>query len=178
MRIHTIASTLLYIIALAAASHPASSAPKYREISTTSFSVEIPNLWKMKPNDKDCYQFSSPDKIRPDDYTLEVCSLDKNLDDAAYESGIFDKDDKGNWITIAGPGSSKTAEIISYDDWDGIQAIIDCGIGEPTTGFHAAAGDCYWAVVSNERRSLIVDTQGLYRDFGTIRRIIKSLRIK
>jgi hypothetical protein len=33
-------------------------------------------------------------------------------------------------------------------------------------------------VASNERRSLIVNTQGLYRDFGVIRRIMKSLRIK
>jgi len=175
----TIASALLYILVLAFVSLPlASRAVEYKKVSTPSFSVEVPDSWKMKSIDNACYQFSAAGQPRPEDYALEICSVEKGLNDAAYDSGIFDKSDKDNWITIAGPGSSKTADVISQEGWHGIQAIIDCGIDDPTTGFHAAAGDCYWAVASNGRRSLIVDTQGLYRDFDIVSRIMKSLRLK
>jgi predicted chitinase len=82
-------------------------------------------------------------------------------------------------VADAGGGGCKTAEVVlNHDGWHGIQAKIDCGIEDPQTGFHAAAGDCYWAVTTNGKRSLIIDTQGLYRDFDTVSRVVESLRIK
>jgi hypothetical protein len=151
----------------------------FRIFSTPTFTAEVPDSWTMKLSEKTCYQFSAPGKTQSEDYSLEICAVEKGLDNAAYDSGIFDKDDKGNWITIAGQGGSKTAEVVlNHDGWQGIQAKIDCGIEDPQSGFHAAAGDCYWAVTSNGKRSLIIDTQGLYRDFDTVSRVVKSLRIK
>jgi len=147
------------------------------DLSMDVVSLKYPNSWRVSPGDGGCSHLSAPSKSSHDAFSLEVCPVQKDMEQAAYDSGIFDKNENGTWITIAGQGSSQIANHITNAKWAGIQAVIDCGI-EDETGFHAVGGDCFWAIISDGRHSLVIDTVGTYRDVRTINRIVNSIRFK
>jgi hypothetical protein len=68
------------------------------------------------------------------------------------------------------------AEHFSGSGWQGIHATVSCGISDPESGFHAAAGDCYWAVVSNGKHSIIADTEGVIGTDDATMRSVNSIR--
>ena len=147
------------------------------DLSTDVISLKYPNSWKVSPGDAGCSNLSSPSKPSHDEFSVEVCSFQKDLEQAAYDSGIFDKNTEGMWVTIASQGNSQIAKRIADATWGGIQAVINCGI-EDEAGFHAVGGDCFWAVISDGRHSLVIDTVGTYRDFRTLDQVVNSIRFK
>ncbi|SMG11615.1 hypothetical protein SAMN06265784_101497 [Paraburkholderia susongensis] len=95
------------------------------------------------------------------DYFIAFEIFDGTLEATAEDQAVFDRDEDGKWITNAGPGPNVKAESFSGPGWKGLRATIVCGINDPATGFHAVAGNCYWAVLSNGKRSAVADTQGI-----------------
>jgi len=55
---------------------------------------------------------------------------------------------------------SPPAESITGNGWQGIKTIITCGVPDKKTGFHAGGAGCLWAIISNDKRSIVADTQG------------------
>jgi hypothetical protein len=53
---------------------------------------------------------------------------------------------------------------------------ISCGVSDPETGFHAAGGDCFWAVMSNGKRAVVVDTEGLLGNDPATMRSVESFQ--
>lgn len=111
------------------------------------------------------------------DYLMGFVTLRGALEPVARESAGFteDPDKPGQWITTFGPGRS-TVERFDGPGWKGMQATIACGISDKETGFHAAAGDCYWAVLSNGVRAVVIDTEGLLGTDDDTMRSVHSLR--
>jgi hypothetical protein len=158
----------------------AASAVMAAPISAQLFHLNYPDSWTLAPREKgmndECYRLSSPDKTNLEEYTLEICVVAESLKDAITSTGIFIKNDAGKWIAAAGRGDPKAAAPFNRNDWQGIRAIVECGVNDKEGHYHAAAGRCLWVVISNGKTSLVFNTVGLTKHFDTIDQIINSTR--
>ena len=58
----------------------------------------------------------------------------------------------------------------------GLRAVITCGISDPETGFHAAGGECLYAVVSDGQRSVVISSSGFGNGLEAAEAAVASLR--
>lgn len=107
------------------------------------------------------------------DYLIAFEVFEGDLETVAAEKAVFEKRGEG-WIAPGRSGEHPAAPI-SGEGWRGLRAVVDCGISD-SRGFHAAAGECLWVVVSNGRRAVVADTQGLGGIDETLLRSIQTLR--
>lgn len=97
-------------------------------------------------------------KMNANDYIVAFKVVNGPLEKvAAAEAGFEYKN--GKWIATFGMGSND-AERFTGPGWNGMRATVPCGISDPDTRYHAAAGECFWAVLSNGARSVVVNTPG------------------
>ncbi|WP_193100063.1 lysozyme inhibitor LprI family protein [Burkholderia sp. Z1] len=94
-------------------------------------------------------------------YFIAFEIVDGALEPVAEKEAGFEKQDDGKWMTTYGRSAAQEVERFSGAGWRGMRATITCGISDPETGFHAAGGECYWAVLSNGTRSAVANTQGI-----------------
>lgn len=103
-----------------------------------------------------------------------------NLDDAIENSDIFEKKDDGTYSARIGRAAFDdeipSVDFISGKGWKGIETTVTCGISDEETGFHAAGGQCYWALISDGERFVIADTQGVIGTDGNTMDIFYSIR--
>jgi hypothetical protein len=111
-----------------------------------------------------------------DNYLIAFQVEDVTLEKAATDDAGFAKQD-GKWITQNGPGMPQDVQSFSGKSWKGLKAMIACGISD-TAGFHAGAGNCFWAVMSNGKRSVVVDTQGIVGTDADTMRSVNSLQFE
>jgi hypothetical protein len=131
------------------------------------------NISTQCHDSKNCLALLDPTTPSPSDYLIAFEIFDGNLDQIAVEKAIFTKNGQ-NW-TAQGRSGEYPAELIQGDGWQGIKAVVDCGVSDEN-GFHAAAGECLWAVLSNGKRSIVIDTQGLVGNDETSLRSIQSIK--
>jgi uncharacterized protein len=108
---------------------------------------------------------------------IEIKAVDGDLAKAAQDAAVFDLQD-GKWIANAGPGSPQEATTFSGKGWTGINATLTCGISDKETGFHAGGGDCFWAVLSNGKRSVIIDSDGTTSNDAMTAKTVASIRFE
>jgi hypothetical protein len=106
------------------------------------------------------------------DYALAYEIFTGTLERVATEKAVFRHGPEG-WVAD-GRTASHPAEVFAGEGWHGIRAVVDCGIID-ANGVHAA-GECLWAVLSDGRHAIVVDTQGTTPLTEEIRRIIASVR--
>ena len=99
-----------------------------------------------------------PDGI---DYIIHFELGNGGFEQAVKETGIFEETKKGEWVAAIGRFESPIAEKISGAGWSGLKAHVTCGISDKETGFHAAAGECLWILISDGTHYLLADTQGI-----------------
>jgi hypothetical protein len=90
--------------------------------------------------------------------TLEL--HDGALEDVARREAGFEPDATGRWMTTYGRFEPVPVQRFAGEGWTGMKAVVTCGVGDEN-GFHAAGGECLWAVVSDGRRAVVVSTDGL-----------------
>ncbi|MGS0893901.1 lysozyme inhibitor LprI family protein [Burkholderia stagnalis] len=95
------------------------------------------------------------------DYFIAFEIVDGALEPVAEKEAGFVRQDDGKWMTTNGPGVPQEVERFSGAGWRGMHATITCGISDPETGFHAAGGECYWAVLSDGKRAAVANTEGI-----------------
>ncbi|MGZ2746914.1 lysozyme inhibitor LprI family protein [Burkholderia stagnalis] len=95
------------------------------------------------------------------DYFIAFEIVDGALEPVAEKEAGFERQENGKWMSTYGRGTPQEVERFSGPGWRGMRATITCGISDPETGFHAAGGDCYWAVLSNGKRAAVANTQGI-----------------
>jgi uncharacterized protein len=66
------------------------------------------------------------------------------------------------------------ARTIEGDGWTGVRAVVGCGV---MSGGQSISSDCLWVAASDDRRTVIVDTQGLTAINDDIDRMVRSLRL-
>ena len=107
------------------------------------------------------------------DYLIAFEVFDGDLETVAVEKAVFEKKDDG-WIA-RGRSGEHTVVPLAGPGWQGLKSIVDCGISN-SNGFHAGAGECMWVVLSNGKRSVVVDTQGIVGIDEVSMRSIQSIR--
>ena len=107
------------------------------------------------------------------EYLIAFEVFDGDLEKIAAEKVVFEKH---NNVWIAKGRSGEHAVVpLAGRGWQGLTSTVDCGIAD-RKGFHAGAGECLWVVLSNGRRSVVVDTQGIVGNDAASMRSIESIR--
>jgi uncharacterized protein len=107
------------------------------------------------------------------EYLIAFEVFDGDLERIATEQAVFEKHNNG-WIA-KGRFAEHAVVPLAGHGWQGLKSTMDCGISD-RQGFHAGAGECLWVVLSNGRRSVVVDTQGIVGNNEASMRSIQSLR--
>jgi uncharacterized protein len=95
---------------------------------------------------------------RPDTLLVTLQAFDGALEEIASREAGFEARD-GGWFTTYGRFEPQPVELFQKDGLSGMQATIICGVSIGD-GFHAAAGECYYGVLSDGRRSVVATTDG------------------
>ncbi|WP_414440949.1 lysozyme inhibitor LprI family protein [Burkholderia sp. 22PA0106] len=110
------------------------------------------------------------------DYFVELNVVNGALEAVAQRDALFKQDDNGKWVTSAGPGTPADVERFAGRGWQGMRATQTCGVSDPESGFHAAGGECLWAVLSNGTQAVVADTQGIVGNDDDTARMLGSLQ--
>jgi hypothetical protein len=94
---------------------------------------------------------------------------------AAAEAG-FERDAEGRLMTTYGRFESVPVEAFAVNGKSGLRAVVTCGISDPETGFHAAAGECLWAVVSDGAQSVVISSSGFGNGLEAAEAAVRSVR--
>lgn len=107
------------------------------------------------------------------DYIMHIEIGTGDLTQAIINTAIFTETKAGEWKASIGRFDNPPAEKIAAHNWTGLKTIISCGIADKETGFHAAAGTCLWALISDGKHYLLADTQGIIGlDDNTLRTLL------
>jgi hypothetical protein len=101
--------------------------------------------------------------------------FDGPLDIVAVEQAVFQKEGD-NW-SANGRSAKHPVEALTGPGWRGLKSVVDCGVSDGE-GFHAGAGECLWVVISNGKRSVVVDTEGIGGLDPDTMRSIRSVRFR
>lgn len=107
------------------------------------------------------------------EYLIAFEVFDGDLEKIAAEQAVFEKHNSG-WIAKGRSGEHAVAPLAGRG-WQGLTSTVNCGIAD-RQGFHAGAGECLWVVLSNGRRSVVVDTQGIVGNDAISMRSIQSIQ--
>ena len=107
-------------------------------------------------------------------FTLEV--HDGALEAVAAEKAGFERDADGKLMTTWGRFEAVAVESFEVGGKPGLRAVITCGISDPETGFHAAGGECLYAVVSDGQRSVVISSSGFGNGLEAAEAAVTSLR--
>lgn len=107
---------------------------------------------------------------------LTVQVFDGPLEAVAASEAGFERDAEGRLMTTYGRFAAVEVERFEVNGNPGLRASITCGVSDPETGFHAAAGECLWAVVSDGKRSVVISSSGFENGMEAARAAIASLR--
>lgn len=140
---------------------------------TDGFSFNYPKNWSVKKENQ-CIHLNHPDRLANEEYTLNICAQHGTLEQAADQMIFYNNN--GVWMREAGRDAPSPVEIIKGPDWRGMQTTQTCGISYQETGFHAAGGTCFMAIIYNDKTQLLFDTVGFYQDFDVINAIIQSIK--
>jgi uncharacterized protein len=107
------------------------------------------------------------------EYLIAFEVFDGDLEKIAAEQAVFEKHNSV-WIAKGRSGEHVVVPLEGHG-WQGLKATVDCGVSD-RKGFHAGAGECLWVVLSNGRRSVVVDTQGIVGNDAASMRSIQSIQ--
>lgn len=91
---------------------------------------------------------------------IQFQPVDGALEAVAKEQAGFEANDKGVLMTTYGRFEPVAVERFVARGGPGLKATVTCGTGDDETGFHAAGGECLWAVVGDGTRAVVATTQG------------------
>ena len=98
------------------------------------------------------------------------------LETVAAEQGGFVRNAEGRLMTTWGRFEPVAVEAFEVNGKSGLRAVVTCGISDPETGFHAAAGECLWAVVSDGAQSVVISSSGFGNGYDAAEAAVSSIR--
>ncbi|MBU4040289.1 MAG: hypothetical protein KJ690_14105 [Alphaproteobacteria bacterium] len=107
---------------------------------------------------------------------LTVQVYDGPLETVAAAEAGFERDAEGRLMTTYGRFEPVAVEAFEVNGEPGLRAVVACGVSDPETGFHAAAGECLWAVVSDGTRSVVVSSSGFGNGLEAAEKVVGSIR--
>ena len=98
------------------------------------------------------------------------------LETVAEAEAGFVRNADGRLMTTYGRFEPVAVEAFEVNGNSGLRAVVTCGISDPETGFHAAAGECLWAVVSDGSQSVVVSSSGFGNGLEAAEAAVRSIR--
>ncbi len=98
------------------------------------------------------------------------------LEAVAAEEAGFVRNAEGRLMTTYGRFLPVAVEPFEVNGNAGLRAAVACGITDPETGFHAAAGECLWAVVSDGTRSVVISSSGFGNGLDAAEEAVRTVR--
>jgi hypothetical protein len=92
---------------------------------------------------------------------IQFQPVDGALEAVAKEQAGFEPNDKGVLMTTYGRFEPVPVERFFTRGGPGLKATVTCGTEDAETGFHAAGGECLWAVASDGTHAVVATTQGV-----------------
>lgn len=99
-----------------------------------------------------------------------------SLETVAAEEAGFVRNAEGQLMTTYGRFEPVAVEAFEVNGESGLRAVVTCGISDPETGFHAAAGECLWAVVSDGTQSVVISSSGFGNGLDAAGTAVRSIR--
>lgn len=123
-----------------------------------------------------CVTVSDPaaEEFMRDLFTVEV--HDGSLEAVAAEAAGFVRNADGKLMTTYGRFMPVEVESFRVNGNPGLRAVISCGVSDPETGFHAAGGECLWAVVSDGKHTAVIASSGFGNGLEAAEAAVASLR--
>lgn len=109
---------------------------------------------------------------------LTVQVFDGTLEAVGASEAGFERNAEGQLMTTYGRFQPVAVERFEVNGTPGLRAVITCGISDPETGFHAAAGECLWAVASDGARAVVISSSGFQNGLEAVRPVVASLRFQ
>lgn len=119
---------------------------------------------------------SAAEEFMRDLFTVQVFA--GPLEAVAAAEGGFERNAEGRLMTTFGRFESVPVEAFEVNGRSGLRATITCGISDPETGFHAAGGECLWAVVSDGAQSVVISSSGFPNGLEAAEAAVRSVRFK
>jgi hypothetical protein len=111
-----------------------------------------------------------------DDHLISFLVKDGAVEAVAAAEAGFERNAEGVLMTTYGRFQPVAVESFSGAGWTGLKAVVTCGISDAETGFHAAGGECLWAVVGDGQRAVVASTQGVRGTDEATMRTLTSIR--
>ncbi len=140
--------------------------------TTLGIEFEYPGIYTIKCDYPKFSIYILGNDMPDSDYLMHFEVWNGSFEDVNSQNDLFISKD-GKWYAAFGRFENPPADSVYGKGWSGLETIITCGISNKETGFHAAGGECFWALISNGSRSVIADTQGIV---GTDELTMKSFR--
>lgn len=109
-------------------------------------------------DDTKCVALRPRDGLKSPEPAITIEVTKSGLEKILSEHVLFEK--RGAVWVKHGRFNESQAVAISGFNWSGFEASASCGISDEETGFHAAAGICYTAIVSNGVLTAVIETDG------------------
>lgn len=107
---------------------------------------------------------------------VRVQAFSGPLEAVARAEAGFERDAGGRLMATYGRFEPVAVEAFGEPGRQGLRAVVACGISDSETGFHAAAGECLWAVVSDGTRSVVISSNGFPNGLDVAEVAIRSIR--
>ena len=113
-----------------------------------------------------------------DNYLLHLTVKQGNFAKANAEHKIFVKGEDKKYHVAFGRFRNEPAHKLARGEWRGLDSTILCSTSDEETGFHAAGGWCYWALISNKSKYVLIDSQAMEGEGSDrwIRRVVLSIK--
>lgn len=98
------------------------------------------------------------------------------LETVAAEEAGFVRNAEGRLMTTYGRFEPVAVEAFEVNGLSGLRAVNSCGISEPENGFHAGAGECLSAVVSDGTQSVVISSSGFGNGLDAAEAAVRSMR--
>ncbi len=123
-----------------------------------------------------CVTVSDPaaEEFMRDLFTVQV--HEGALEAVAAEEAGFVRNADGKLMTTYGRFMPVEVESFRVNGNPGLRAVISCGVSDPETGFHAAGGECLWAVVSDGKHTAVIASSGFGNGLEAAEAAVASLR--
>ena len=123
-----------------------------------------------------CMVLSDPgaEEFLRDLFTVQVHA--GALEAVAAEEAGFERDAEGRLMSTFGRFEPVPVETFQVNGQSGLRAVVTCGISDPETGFHAAAGECLWAVVSDGAQTAVISSSGFGNGLEAAEAAVRSIR--
>lgn len=151
------------------------SAPSTK--SSNLFTLTLPGNWKIINSKKkaNCQFFAMIPSPNATEWDLKACNYSGTLEEALRFTA-FTKDGK-KWIAT---GSMDQQPAIFKSNRVGSTFIETkypptCGITDTDSGFHAAGGQCYSALIGCKNDYVIIESNGSNKDFLAMKKITQSV---